>query len=85
MKRGGRITLGGLLAVIGLIFLVTGLLTDDMWFLSRHPGSAGEMRGAHHWETDPVGYLFAAAIWGLVTTVGITLFVQGVRGVQTRR
>lgn len=82
MGRGGRIAVGAVMALVGLFFLVTGYLGDDMWFLMRRPGDvpAGTVAGVHHWESDPVGYLMAAMMWALIVAVGVTLFVQGITG-----
>lgn len=82
MGRGGRIVVGAAMVVIGLIFLVSGYLGDDMWFMVRHhgPPPPGTTPGMHHWETDPVGYLMAALMWVLIVAVGVVLLAQGLRG-----
>ena len=86
MGRGGRFAVGAVMTVLGLLFLVTGYLGDDMWFLVRRPGASppGSVPGSHHWETDPVGYLMAAMMWGLIIAVGVTLLVQGGTGRRPR-
>ncbi len=87
MGRGARIGIGAVMAVIGLFFLVTGYLGDDMWFMVRRPSAAppGTTPGMHHWETDPVGYLMAAMMWVLIVAVGVVLLFQGVSGRLPRR
>jgi hypothetical protein len=86
MGRGGKIAVGSAMAVIGIFFLVTGVLGDDMWFMVRRPGVAppGTVPGMHHWESDPVGYLMAAMMWVLILAVGATLLVQGITGRRPR-
>ncbi len=87
MGRGGRIAIGAVMALVGVFFLVAGYVGDDMWFPLRHPGATpvGTTPGLHHWETDPVGYLLAAAMWMLLVAVGAILLAQGLRSRTTPR
>ncbi len=79
MAAGGRIALGAAMVVIGIVRLVTGSLGDDMLFLIHRPAPPGGSPNLHHWETDPVGYLMAAMIWGLVIAIGVVLIAQGLK------